>query len=181
MPKADLEKAKRMYPSTQMGTEEWTGFFGTSEGYHALGRILGDIYDFVKAEEEREAGMHRMGRRPRRTGSLDDVYRTVFPQAYTMDPFREAMLKLLAGRSQRAFAPRIPMTQSSLNRLLRGEVEPDMQVLEAIANAAKVHPSFFVEWRAMYVSAQITRVLTSQPNVGVKVYKEMSRGSFGQG
>lgn len=181
MPKADFEKAKAKYPSTQMGEEQWLQFFDSSEGAHAMGRILGDIFDFVKAEEEREAGVHRMGRRPRRDGSLQDVYNTVFPQAYAMDPFREAMEKLLNGRSRRSFAPKVPMTQTMFNRLLRGDFEPDMQMLEAIASAAKVHPSFFLEWRAMYVSQQIERVLRARPNVGVKAYRGIRRGGPGQG
>ena len=179
MAKADFQRAKTEYPSTGMGEKGWLAFFDTSEGTHAMGRILGDIFDFVKAEEEREAGVHRMGRRPRRDGSLDEVYRTVFPQAYTMDPFREAMEKLLNGRSQRQFAPKIPMTQSMFSRLLRGDTIPDMATLEHIAKAAKVHPSFFVEWRAMYVSSVIGQVLVDRPNIGVKVYRTLRQGEPG--
>lgn len=181
MAKADFEEAKRRFPSTQMGEAEWLAFFDTSDGMHALGRVLGDIYDFVKAEEEREAGIHRMGRRPRRDGSLEDVYNTVFPQAYTMDPFREAMHKLLNGRSRRQFAPKIPMTQTMFNRLLRGDFEPDMTMLESIARASKVQPAFFVEWRAMFVSQQIDKVLRARPNVGVRAYQSIRRGEPGQG
>lgn len=176
MSKADFEKAKREFPSTQMDDAGWMTFFDSPAGEFALGRILGDIYDFVKAAEEREAGIHRVGRRPRRDGSLADVYATVFPTAYTMDPFKVAMEKLLAGRSQRAFAPRVPMTQTTLARLLRGDVQPSMGVLESIAQAAKVHPSYFVEWRAMYVSGMVQRVLLQRPNVGVKAYREMRMG-----
>ena len=56
-----------------------------------------------------------------------------------------------------------------------------MQMLEAIARAAKVQPAFFVEWRAMYVTQQIERVLKARPNVGVKAYESIRRGEADQG
>lgn len=176
MSKADFERAKALYPSTQMDDKAWMEFFDSPAGEHALGRILGDIYDFVKAVEEREAGIHRVGRRPRRDGSLEDVYKTVFPTPYTMDPFVTAMETLLAGRSQRAFAPKVPMSQTDLSRLLRGVMAPDITLLERIAAAAKVHPSYFVEWRAMYVSSMVERALMARPNIGVRAYRTLRDG-----
>jgi len=178
MAKADFEGAKARFPSTQMGEQEWVAFFDTPAGQHAMGRIIGDIYDVVKAEEEKAAGLQRMGRRPRRDGSLEDVFATVFPQSYTMDPFPEAMMKLLAGRSARQFAPRVPVHQTHLSRMLRGDQTPDMQMLERIASAAKVHPSYFVEYRAMFVSKLIEKVLTQRPNIGVKAYKDIKVGRY---
>lgn len=177
--KADFDKAKGLYPSTTMGEAGWMAFFDTSAGAHAMGRILGDIYDAVKAEEEKEAGIHRMGRRPRRDGSLADVYATVFPAPYTMDPFPEAMVKLLNGRSQRQFAPKVPVHQTTMSRLMSGTLVPDMQMLERIAIAAKVAPSFFVEYRAMFVGQLLTRVLTERPNMGVRAYREVRAGRPG--
>lgn len=167
MAKADLERAKELYPSTQMGEQEWLVFFSTPAGFAAMGQIIGDIFDEVKAEEEKEAGVKRMGRRPRRTASLAEVYATVFPAPYTVDPFPEALIKLLNGRSQRAFAMKVPCNQSTLSRLISGEWKPDLIMLERIALAAKVAPAFFVEWRAMYVGQLITQVLTRHPNLGI--------------
>jgi hypothetical protein len=177
MAKADLEKAKREFPSTGMGEAQWLAFFDTPAGHHAMGRIIGDIYDVVKAEREKEDGLQRMGRRPRRQGSLEDVYATVFPAPYTMDPFPESMLKLLAGRSQRQFAPKIPVHQTTMSRLMSGALVPDKTMLERIAHAAKVHPSYFVEWRAMYVSEMVQSVMTNRPNIGVTAYKHVRDGS----
>lgn len=173
MAKADFEKAKREFPSTQMGEAGWLAFFDTPAGRHAMGRILGDIYDVVKAQEEKEAGVHRMGRRPSRTGSLQDVYDTVFPAPYSMDPFPEAMLKLLNGRSQRQFAPKVPVHQTTMSRLMKGELKPDLMMLERIAEAAKVAPAYFVEYRAMFVGQLLTRVLTDRPNMGIAAFREV--------
>ena len=173
MAKADYEGAKKHYRSTGMNEAGWLAFFDTPAGQHAMGRIIGDIYDVVKAEQEKDAGLQRMGRRPRRQDSLADVYETVFPQPYTMDPFRESMVKLLGNRSQRAFAPRVPVHQTTLSRLMSGALHPDRTMLERIAEAARVHPSYFVEWRAMYVAQMVEMVLTQRPNMGVTAYKHV--------
>ncbi len=176
MAKADFNKAKQQFPSTSMGEPEWMAFFDTPAGAHAMGRILGDIYDAVKAEEEKAKGIHRMGRRPRREGSIEDVYSTVFPQTYTMDPFPEAMLKLLNGRSHRQFAPRVPVHQTTMSRLMRGEIKPDLPMLERIAAACKVQPGYFVEYRAMFVGQLLTRVFTERPNMGVAAFRQVKTG-----
>lgn len=176
MAKADFEKAKREYPSTAMDEAGWMAFFDTPAGQHAMGRILGDIYDAVKAEEEKEAGIRRMGRRPRRDGSLEDVWATVFPQPFTMDPFPTAMVKLLNGRSQRQFAPKVPVHQTTMSRLMAGTLKPDLHMLERIALAAKVHPSYFVEYRAMFVGQLMTRVFTENPNMGVSAFRQVRHG-----
>lgn len=168
MAKADLERAKSMYPSTYlMGEKEWLTFFDTPQGFAAMGAIIGDIFDEVKAEEEKEAGVKRMGRRPGRSASLSEVYATVFPAPYSMDPFPEALTKLLNGRSQRAFAAKVPCNQSTMSRLLSGEWKPDIPMMESIAVAAKVSPAFFLEWRAMYVGQLITSTLMARPHLSI--------------
>lgn len=168
MAKANLERAKELYPSTYtMGEREWVKFFDTAQGFAAMGAIIGDIFDEVKAEEEKEAGVRRMGRRPGRSASLAEVYATVFPAPYSMDSFPEALVKLLNGRSQRAFAAKIPCNQSTLSRLLSGDWKPDLSMMESIAVAAKVAPSFFMEWRAMYVGKVITETLMQHPNLSI--------------
>ena len=175
MAKANLERAKELYPSTYtMGEREWVKFFDTPQGFAAMGAIIGDIFDEVKAEEEKEAGVKRMGRRPGRSASLAEVYATVFPAAYSMDPFPTALVKLLNGRSQRAFAAKIPCNQSTLSRLLSGEWKPDLSMMESIAAAAKVAPSFFMEWRAMYVGQVITETLLNRPNLSITHLRQVN-------
>lgn len=175
MAKADLERARELYPSTRMDEREWLEVFSRNEDI--MWAIVGDIYSAVKDEEARDAGVRRVGRRPARSStSLEDVWSTVFPKQYTMDPFPEALGKLMGERSIRAFALKIPCHYSTLSRLRAGLVAPDMAMLESIAAAAKVSPSYFVEWRAMYVGALITRVLTEQPNMGITALRVIRTG-----
>lgn len=177
MPKADFEGAKERFPSHRMAEPEWVAFFNTPAGFYAMGRIIADIYDEVKAEEDRENGVRQMGRRPNRPAvPLSEVYATVFPRPYSMDPFSVSMAKLLEGRSQRAFCRRVPIHQTTLSRFLTGSRTPDLDMLERLAAAAKVKPSYFVEWRAMYVGQLITTVLLDHPNVGIRAVNTLHSG-----
>ena len=178
MAKADFEAARRQYPSTAMGDEEWRAFFDTAAGAHALGRILYDIYDKVVDEEEKEAGVRRMGRRPARPSvSLEQVYRKVLPPPPSLEPFPVALRNLMGDKSLRAFAPKVPMHVATLSRMMRGQAEPDLQMLERIAAAAKVHPSYFMEWRALYVGQLISSVFSDRPNLSISAYRALTKGS----
>src|SRR4051794_25089542 len=156
-----------------MGEREWLAFFDTPDGTRAMGRILGDIFREVRAQEDKIAGKTKMGRRPRPDGTLDEVMDTVFPAQYSMDPFPLSLVKLMAGRSTRAFAPRIPCNQSTLVRLLNGQLKPDIAMLVRIATAAKVQPHYFVEYRAMAISQMVEAALTEYPHQGISAYKAM--------
>lgn len=173
MGKADLAGAAAKYPSTKMGTDGWVEAF--DENPDIMYRILGDIYDVVKAEEEREAGIRAMGRRPGRSNvSLIDFQQTVFRGGYSMDPFPQALSKLIDGRwSLRGFAMRVPVSAGWLSKLMNGIAEPDFVTLERIADAAKVHPSYFVEWRAMYISQTVETLLRERPNMSVQPVREV--------
>lgn len=157
-----------------MGEADWIAVFDRDPDI--MWRIVGDIYDVVKTEEEKAAGKRVMGRRPPRSGSLEDVWATVFPAPYSMDPFPEALRKLMNGRSQSAFAMRVPIHQTTLSRMLKGEWMPDLQMLERIAEAAKVQPAYFVEWRAQYVAGLIQRVLMERPNMSVMALRQVKHG-----
>lgn len=169
MAKADLERARELYPSCGMGMDEWMGFFGTAPGLRAMGRIIYDVYDEVISREERENGKRRIGRRPAREAtSLAKVMDIVKPEEFTNDPLPVALRKLLRGRSQRQFARKVPISQAHLNRLLAGNfVTVDLSLLENLADAAEVPPWHFGEWRALYIGGLVTEVLATQPHLSV--------------
>lgn len=172
MAKADLERAKELYPSCGMGMEEWNAFFGTGPGLRAMGRILYDIYDELMSKEERENGVRRIGRRPARSAvSLAELMNVVKPEEFSNEPFPEALRKLIRGRSQRVFSRKIPIDQTYLSRLLSGDRQPDLELLERIATAASVPPWHFIEWRAIYLGTLITEVLTESPHLGITALK----------
>lgn len=184
MAKADYEHAKRAFPNIDAATDDqWVNFFDSPHGFTVLGKLLGDAYGTAKDEEDRQAGTRRTGagRRAPRRASLDEVLATVFPDRYAMDPFPEAMVILLAGRSQRAFAKRVPIHQMTLSRLMRGQYPPDVDMLERIAKAAKVHPAYFLEWRAQYIGAVLTNVMIQRPNLSVAAIQSLFDGKLAVG
>lgn len=177
MAKADFAKAKEMFPSTSFGDEEWRAFFQTPDGLHAMGRILYDIYDKVVDEQEREAGLRRMGRRPARDEvPLAEVYRKVLPPPPSQEPFPVALKYLLHRRSLRSFAPKIPIDVSTLSRMMRSGETPDIAMLERIAAAAKVHPAYFLEWRAQFVAQLIQSVYLDQPHLSITAFRALRGG-----
>lgn len=175
MPKADLDRARELYPSCDMGVERWIDFFGTAAGLHAMGRIFYDIYDEVMSREEREQGKRRIGRRPARDAvSLAAVMAVVKPEEFSNEPLAVALARLLRGRSQRQFCRKVPIDQSYLSRLLTGDRTPtDLDLLQRLAAAADVHPWHFVEWRAGFVGQLLTEVMVQSPHVGINVLKSL--------
>ncbi len=169
MAKADLERARSLYPSCAMGMDEWMGFFGSPAGLRAMGRILYDIYDEVVSREERENGKRRIGRRPAREAvSLAKVMAVVKPEEFSNEPLPISLRRLLRGRSQRQFARRVPISQPYLNRLLAGQHAPyDLDLLESLADAAEVPPWHFPEWRAQYIASLISETLLTNPHMGI--------------
>ncbi len=163
-----------------MGVDEWVGFFNSPAGLGALGKILYDIYDEVRSAEERNAGLRRIGRRPGRSAvPLDEVMQVVLPQEFTNDPLPKALARLLAGRSQRQFARRVPVSQPHLCRILSGERVPDLEQLERIAAAADVQPWYFIEWRARYISTLMGEVLAESPHLSITALRAMRDGRRG--
>jgi transcriptional regulator with XRE-family HTH domain len=97
------------------------------------------------------------------------------PVQFCTDPFAEALKKLIDGKSQRQFARKVPCDHSTISRLLSGEWKPDLVMLHRIAEAAKVPPHYFVEYRALYIAAVIERVLIEHPHLGVAAFKRLRR------
>lgn len=133
-----------------------------------FGRIIRDI---LKLEQ---AVPGRPGPRP----SLDVFAATrrmqhFWGNDFSLEPFPEA-LKLLAGqRSIRNLAHRVKLRKSYMNMLLNGQVEPDGFVMRLCAEAFDKHPSYFLEWRILYVVAAVVRRLEWSPEASVSLFRKL--------
>jgi hypothetical protein len=166
-----------MYPSTVNATEkDWVDLF--DERPDVMHSILGDIYAITKANQ---AVTRKPGRRPRHVnGNLDELYAMITP-TYATVPFGEAVAELIGTQSIRQFSAKIPMHYWSLIRLMRGErqivnpydIEASMKTLEMIAKAGKVQPSYFVEYRTLYIMAVFRDVFAAKPNVSIGLMKRL--------
>jgi hypothetical protein len=172
--RADFDNAKKLYPSVNMGEAEWFAYFQTPAGEQAIGYIMRDIYDEVLALEERDTGRVPMGRRAARPAvPLSTVYAKVFPPAYSNEPFPVALRTLMNGRSIRAFAAKVPMAHVPLHRLLAGADTPDLRLMEAIAAAARVKPTYFLEYRAQFVALMVQQAFLARPHLSIRAIHDL--------
>jgi hypothetical protein len=140
--------------------------------------LLRDIYSITKAQA---AGAKGGRRKLTGEGSLDDLWDLVTPR-FSNKPFAEALSDLMGDQSTRAFASRVGMHHSTLSRLMSGDrpiskrYDPDgsMKILEQIAAGARVHPSYFAEWRRLWLMKRLDDALDVQPNVSVGLFRKMT-------
>jgi transcriptional regulator with XRE-family HTH domain len=165
---ADWEKAKALYPATADDEAAWARVL--AEQPDVMYSVIAYIVKVVKATD----GPRKTGRRPGVTGlSFDDVLDVLYPERYTLEPLTLAVPKLMAGRTQRMIAPKVPCNQATLSRILSGQVQPDLALLRGLANALKVPPTYFVEYRAQRMAQLVQDALMAQPNVSVSIFKRL--------
>lgn len=139
-----------------------------NEDIDLFGRIIRDI---LKLEQ---AVPGRPGPRP----SLDVSAATwrlqqLFGNDYTIQPFNEALKALMGERSLRHVASMTGLNKDSIHRLLKQEIEPDGYTLTVCAKAFDKHPSFFLEWRILYITQAVTRRLEWSPETTIDIYKTL--------
>lgn len=94
-------------------------------------------------------------------------------QDYSMEPFEASLKNLANGRSIRALARKTGLSKNHIHRLLTGEIEADAYAMREIARAFDKHPSFFAEWRAMWVANAIVERLMNQPESSIVLYRKL--------
>lgn len=172
---SDWEQAKRQYPSTQELTErDWADFF--TQRPDVLHAVLGDIYVVTKADEAKQRGQGRDGRRPKHVnGSLTELYEMITPRYHT-GSFAEAICELKGAMSLRAFSAKVPIDHRELSRMMRGAARPSPYWMERIAEAYKVNPAYFADWRIEFVSTALATAFRRQPNLSIRAVKLLRTG-----
>lgn len=165
---AKWEIAQAAYPSASEGVDGWAQAFADEPG--VLHRILSDIAKVAHATD----GVKKTGRRPVVSMGLDQLWQLLYPEP-SDDPFVEALAKLMGNTSQRAFAPKVPCNQATISRLLTGELMPDITMLEGLASAGGVPPSYFREWRALKLGQLVVDTYLRQPHLSSPVLKQLAR------
>lgn len=159
---------KEVFPSTEK--LDWKSAF--DRDMDLLGRVLRDILKVDQTEQGRP------GPRP----SLDydqgmRRLRQILGEDYSMLPFSEAF-KILAGtRSVRHLSTKTGLSKSNIQRLLEGNADPDMDTLQRVARSFDKHPSFFVEYRLLYIARTILNKLGDAPEATINIYRKCSKPS----
>ncbi len=155
---------QQRFPSVEQ--LEWSG--ALERDMDLFGRILRDI---LKLEQ---AVPGRPGPRP----SLD-VHAAIrrmqqlLGHDFTLLPFVEALGILARGRSGRQLARIVNLDRNTIQRVLSGEIEPDGYIMRMCAEGFGKHPSFFVEWRILYITAAIVRRLEWNPEATVGMFRRL--------
>lgn len=91
-------------------------------------------------------------------------------------PFPEAFRLLTHSRSFTQIARKTNLSRTQVYRLMQGSIEPDPETMTQIAEAYKKHPSFFAEYRSLYVLAHIEARLLDMPEATITYYRKISSG-----
>lgn len=158
------EKIKERFPSVdQLDWEK-----ALEQDMDLFARILRDI---LKMEQ---AVPGRPGPRP----SLDVATATrrmeqLYGRDFTIRPFPEALRILAGDRSVRHLARKVKLDRNYVYRLLTGAVEPDGYAMRMCAEAFGKHPSYFLEWRILYIIQAIVRRLEWSPESTISTFRRM--------
>ena len=132
-------------------------------------RLLGDLY---------QASATVRGKDPNKVPTVDEL-RGLVTQKYSNDPFGVALKELLGDRSVRWLAHQMKIHHSQITRIIRGErdistLQDPAGAIEAVARVLRVHPSYFVEWRRMWIMNLLDDAFTAQPHLSIGVGKKFS-------
>lgn len=140
----------------------WSAVFNTRPD--VMHNLLADYFKQAHAQPG------RIGQRPMPKEEQVDFQTLVYGEQNDL-PLIEVLPKLLT-MSERNFATRLNMSRSQFQRLMKGEYQPNVHELRAIASAVKKPATFFVEYRrAMVVSAFLT-LIEDRPGIATTLYKQ---------
>lgn len=133
-----------------------------------FGRVLEDILKLEQATPGRPG--------PRPSLDMNSAIRRMqqlLGHDFSLEAFPEALRILSNGRSIRVLARYVDLDYSQVYRLLRGRIQPDGYEMRMCAEAFGKHPSYFVEWRILYIVGALVRRLEWSPEASVRVFRAL--------
>lgn len=145
---------------------EWSG--ALERDMELFGRVIRDILKLEQAVPGRPG--------PRPSLDINDAIRRMqqlLGHDFTLLSFLEAFKILARGKSIRQLARIIDLDRNTIQRLLAEDMEPDGYHLRMIAEGFGKHPSYFLEWRILYITAAIVRRLEWNPEATVGMFRRL--------
>ena len=142
----------------------WADYLGHNPD--VLHRLLADVYQATYGAEH--------------PPSLDDLWDLMSSPQFSNEPFGVAVKQVLGRRSVNWLAQQTRIGQPVLHRLVHGErpivkIAEDPKVsmarIETVARALRVHPSYFAEWRRLWIMSLLDSAFTSQPSLSIGVFR----------
>jgi hypothetical protein len=97
----------------------------------------------------------------------------LYGRDFSLRPFKDALRVLAGDRSVRHLARFVRLDRNYVHRLLTGQLEPDGYALRMCAEAFGKHPSYFLEWRILFIIAAVTRRLEWTPETSVSLFRRL--------
>lgn len=135
-----------------------------------LHRLLADIYRATYGVE--------------RPPSLEALWSLFETPEFTSEPFGEAVRDLLIrrGKSMRWLALQAGVAHPVLSRFIKGQrpivnvhdAVGSMRRIESVAKPLRVHPSYFSEWRRLWIMTLLDSAFASHPDMSAEVFRRFS-------
>lgn len=133
-----------------------------------FGRLLRDILKFDQSEPGRS------GPRPVLDRKVAEKRLRQFKRAdYSELPFREALAVLAGSRSIRHVAQKTGVDRNTIQRLLAGQKEPSLYLMEQIAKGFGKEASYFLEYRTAFVLAALESRMMNSPEIVGDLYNRL--------
>lgn len=161
------ERAKEIYHKfPEVEDFDWEAALTEDGTFFAL-----VLRDMIKLDSSAPG---RSGPRPTlERGEAKEQLDQLFGRDFSMESFKSAMEIMTHGASVRSIANRSGLNRNTVHRLRTGEIDPDPWHMEQLARAYGKHPSYFSEWRVLYIAKAITMRLEANPESSIRIYKQM--------
>lgn len=147
-----------------------------AENPDMLHRLLADLYRATYGVD--------------RPPTLDELWDLMATQRFATDEFGPAVLDLLASKNQsvRWLAQQVGSSHTQIRHYLTGrrpivslhDAPGSMRRIEAVAGALRVHPSFFQEWRRLWIMMLLDSAFIARPALSINVFQRFSGLSGGE-
>lgn len=157
--------------SGQEATEAaWLGLFETERGEAVFARLMRDV---LKVDQTIPG---KSGPRPPLEYNRGmESLRQILGKDFSTLAFPDAFRMLIGTMSTRTVARKTNYSHMTISRLLRGALEPDVTMMEAIARAFGKQPSYFMEYRVVYILAHAERMLEDAPESTIDYFRNLTR------
>lgn len=161
-----IANAQEKFPSSVH--LDWNDAFRGDE--ELWGRVVTDILKTTQTVPGRSGPRPALEREP-----AISTLKQMMGVDFTYQPFSDAVRMLSRNASQKQIAEKTGLDRNLIQRLLSESKQPDLYVMETIAEAYGKHASFFMEWRVFYVLGAIGDQMEKAPEISVDLYKKLRR------
>lgn len=167
----EAKELKKRLPD--LSEYDWDRELETNEEF-----LISILRDIIKmGGEPPSTGPRRVLSRKDSQEQLDQLMSNDF----SSKDFLESLTKLSNGDSVRTIAAKTGLNRNTVHRLQKGEIDPDPWHLDQIARSYGKHPSYFKEWRHMYLSVAVMNKLNNNPDASIQAYLKFDELAKRQG